>query len=403
MHVHVQVHRSPNGLPQHITLTQTLTLVLRSSDESYVRPASYQNWDLSSMFGVPLRGACRLARHSRVYVELPETLSTNADHLDALLSLPSHKKSARDSRSATEYCSSGGEQVDSNGEVGSCAAADSQNDSEGMGRNSMGANSSESNHGTIADQGSHSTQQDRVLLPARPASWKTPLFTLSPMPDAVVIGSVCSDTQTGALLERDHTTQGGHGWSCTGESVKTSDSMSSHSKASMRDVLYMYDLQLLQKQLPQSSAGADYIDFSQVWHTDSGAAGLRHTQPLFAVHRHVTGTGNMHGGTVLQLARGDRTATGTAAATAAEPGSSHAAAPAAPSAGAADGNHTTPLLPVCIYQVVPWYIRLWCHTLKLKLNGQVGWCTATAYGYCYCELALVHPCWMPGQCFGLLS
>eukprot|EP00775_Hariotina_reticulata_P013318 gene13318-13447_t len=94
-----------------------------------------------------------------------------------------------------------------------------------------------------------------------------------------------------------------------------------------------------------------------------------------AVAHYTTGTGSLHGGVVLQL-----TAVGPAAG--ATPGATARSAPNPPAghsvpsadercadgAGVAGpaGNVT-----VCLFQVVPWYIRLWLHTLQLSLDAQL--------------------------------
>jgi phosphatidylinositol glycan class T len=62
-------------------------------------------------------------------------------------------------------------------------------------------------------------------------------------------------------------------------------------------------------------------------------------QPPLQVHSYTTGSGNLHGGMVLELTR--------------QPGQA--------------ANAT---LPVCIFQVVPWYVRVWLHTLQLRVDGR---------------------------------
>jgi len=62
---------------------------------------------------------------------------------------------------------------------------------------------------------------------------------------------------------------------------------------------------------------------------------------------HHAGSGNMHGSMIMQfLAVDDRPA-------------------------AASGPGSSAPQPMCIFQVVPWYVRLWLHTLRLHIDGQV--------------------------------
>jgi phosphatidylinositol glycan class T len=75
-------------------------------------------------------------------------------------------------------------------------------------------------------------------------------------------------------------------------------------------------------------------------------------QPLLQVSSYTTGSGNLHGGMVLELTR--------------QPAAQGQAAASAASAAAA-ANAT---LPLCIHQVVPWYVRVWLHTLQLQLDGR---------------------------------
>jgi hypothetical protein len=36
------------------------------------------------------------------------------------------------------------------------------------------------------------------------------------------------------------------------------------------------------------------------------------------------------------------------------------------------GSGSERSISVCILQVVPWYVRVWLHTLQLTIDGQVG-------------------------------
>ena len=82
LQVHVQVERTPSGVPISIQLTQTLSLVMRPSTPGSqatatavdARPGQYLPWDLASSFGRGLEGPCPAAQHSRVYVHYPQQL-----------------------------------------------------------------------------------------------------------------------------------------------------------------------------------------------------------------------------------------------------------------------------------------------------------------------------------------
>jgi hypothetical protein len=146
------------------------------------------------------------------------------------------------------------------------------------------------------------------------ARWDTPAFSLAPAPDAA---AVLSPGQP---------------------------------------VLYVYDL-ARRAVAPQPQAPAA-VPFRLSWQQQDGAAvdaalsaaqTLAADGPVFAVSRYITGTGNLHGGMVLQL----QAVHGPSSESSSSSGSS---------------SHN---ISVCIFQVVPWYIRLWLHTLELSVDGQV--------------------------------
>ena len=168
---------------------------------------------------------------------------------------------------------------------------------------------------------------------SRPLTWTTMLFSLSPAPDAV------------AVLPAAH---------CVPATMGVCGDASSSSTAGCNPrVFYMYDLHNSKTGstlVTEHSAGGALPPFSVSWqHQTAHSAGMAaaaavppDTSPLFHVSRYLTGTGQLRGGLVLHLETTQPTPAGS-------------------------GNMT-----VCITQVVPWYVRLWLHTLQLEVNGQVG-------------------------------
>jgi len=177
----------------------------------------------------------------------------------------------------------------------------------------------------------------------RLGEWETPAFSLSPAPDGIVIGSGSSGGSNG------------------------------DSSADPSTVFYTYDLKALeaearrkQQQQLQAAAGgtrtegpdgSPSLDISQTWRqfTVKGAAVA--AQPELQVVRYTTGAGFMHGGIVLRIATSSSTAAATAAAAAGV-----AAATASPDRAEVDRT-------VCIFQTVPWYVRIWLHTMRLTIDG----------------------------------
>lgn len=77
----VEVDRN-SAHPFSQKLTQTLTLVMRSSVH-LVRPLIHsQNWSLSSLFGVEMGESCTLADVSNAYVEIPRSLADLVESQD---------------------------------------------------------------------------------------------------------------------------------------------------------------------------------------------------------------------------------------------------------------------------------------------------------------------------------
>lgn len=169
-------------------------------------------------------------------------------------------------------------------------------------------------------------ESHHVAVKSRPETWSTPWFDLSPAPDAAVI-----------LLRPG----------CS--SSRADDASLSGVSECGSALLYAYDLHAGQHQQDTADSAAPFslawqqeaLDAGRLTASPAAAAG---TLPQFSVSRYITGTGNLHGGMVLHL-------------TAAQP-----------AVGISNTN-----ISVCIFQVVPWYVRLWLHTLELRVDGQVGW------------------------------
>ncbi|KAG2448857.1 hypothetical protein HYH02_006208 [Chlamydomonas schloesseri] len=97
-----------------------------------------------------------------------------------------------------------------------------------------------------------------------------------------------------------------------------------------------------------------------------GASGALGPAPV-AVERYVTGAGMLRGGMVLAVRRSPQLRERLRVA-AAEAGGACAGAAVGGGGAAADG--VCLLEVVCVYQVFPWYIRPWLHTLSVLYDGQ---------------------------------
>ncbi|KAF8065876.1 STP13 [Scenedesmus sp. PABB004] len=290
LRVAISVQRDEEQRPLHTTLTQTLTLALRphapggGGARLAPRPGALADLKLGALLGSRLDGACPLAQQSRLVVKLPGEVRGDAAEgaASSLLRIPAWEEEA-------EPAQGGGDAGD--------AVDGSNSDGDGDAR-----------------------QQQRASRAARrrrrAASWQHPAFTLRPVPDAV------------AALP---TAAGGTA------------------------VAYVYELAGAADPLPPVSLR---------WARDGGggdgggvigglpaappapaaaAALFAAAAPAYAVTRYITGTGNLHGGAVLQLTR------------------------QAPPPDAGDGRAN---VSVCVFQVVPWHVRLWLHTLQLSIDGQ---------------------------------
>lgn len=146
------------------------------------------------------------------------------------------------------------------------------------------------------------------------------------------------------------------------------------------------------------------------WKAGQEAMGGR-VCPRWQVQRYLTGTGTHHGDLVLELHRnretsasqgpiqggagcrgeGDEPGLGSEGSSgagqgdrgsSAEPGNNSSSAGRSNSSSgggrsnSSSGGGAGPCgaEEVCVYQLVPWYMRLWLHTLELRLNGQVSVC-----------------------------
>jgi hypothetical protein len=184
------------------------------------------------------------------------------------------------------------------------------------------------------EEGDVAEGEEAPAQEANDGEWVTPAFTLSPRPDEVVFGSGSSSSG------------GSNGDSGGSSSIGASPAF------------YVYDLRAMearerrrrrqQFQASSGSAGPVTLDAGQVWPLLSTVRAAPADAPALTTARYTTGAGFMHGGITLRLA-------GTGAAR---------AAPATASPRSGGRNFT-----VCVFQAVPWYVRVWLHTLKLTLDG----------------------------------
>lgn len=308
----VKVTRGPNLEPLHSTLTQTLTLVLdpSSSSSSSTRSATQRNTfsdiDLNQLMGTRLQSACPVAQHSRVYMLLPGQVSDqHQQQLVQLPTCPEASQPAGDSKSALFH--NAAEAADVGPTAGTAAVADA-----------------------------------RVTQCCRAPKWKVDLgpgsagaFTLSPAPDAV------------AILEPS---------SYFGLASQDDSSRGSNSIPGSKHIAYVYDLHRTHSSNTADDTGtADTsLPLRLSWSSStehgapeaaaaagSDASQFDRVRPPYSVHRYIVGSGNLHGGMVLELQATEQPA--------------------------AEGD-----VGVCIFQMVPWYVRLWLHTQQLTIDGQVG-------------------------------
>ncbi len=329
MGVRIQVDRTPSGTPTTTRLTQTLSLVLRpatqGSKQQQLRPvplpAVLPNWDLTATMGAQLGGSCPLASYSKVYVQLPQEHGHMAEQLAALLNT-----SASDAGNGSV---TGNHQTD-----------DAQQEST-----------------VILDAAPPALSlHDQGNVP--PSQWQTQAFSISPAPDEAVVASVVGRAShdehavpSHAFLVYDlHARRRRHARLqrvAQKQQARAGDAAGAAEGAQQQ--------QRQQEQQQQEHVG---LELSQVWADgiNKGQAAAAKARPLWDVHRYITGYGNMNGGMVLELH-----------AAASKSSEAQATAGSSSSSSGMDG-----MRHVCIFQIVPWYIRVWLHTLRLNINGQVG-------------------------------
>lgn len=335
--VRIEVQRDQQQRPTHTTLRQSFTLVLRSpssdvssSSRDPPRPGVLSNITLTDLLGADAPRACPVAATSRLLLQLPQQLQArqlpqSPGLEEELLQLPAYTTAPA------------AEAADSTAGEGLAPAASSRASGSGLSR---------------AD------------------SWSGPGFTLSPAPDAA---AVLPPTDPGCLHSTTAATA-----TATGSSGDAPEANGSSAAACVPLVFYLWDLHR-SPQPPQNpgatvggAAAGAAVPFSVAWQQQAAAAdpaaaanaaagnavelsaATAAAAPQFLVSRFITGTGQLHGGMVLQLTAVQASDAG------------HRSSPAVGSSSSSGSN-----MSVCILQVVPWYIRLWLHTLRLSIDGQV--------------------------------
>lgn len=284
--------------------------------------------NLAALLGSEVQQACPLAQKSQLYVRLPAMdQQQQQDAQQLLLRIPAYAvKGVLD---------------DSNSSAAATAAdVGAADDGAGASNSSSVEEASGQGADAAAEVISRRLMQQqrrkarRLRCIARAASWSGCGFKLAPAPDAAAVftygspGSVQPQRRQG-------------------------EQQLAHS-SSYSQLMYVYDLLFPASAAVTANAACKKQRlFELTWAAglhnddDSAAAALRlqQQQPYFTATRYVTGSGNMHGGMVLQLQRTQESA-----------------------AAAGGGGNVS----VCIFQVVPWQMRLWLHTLQLLIDGQVS-------------------------------
>lgn len=302
MQVQVRVLRDQQLKPLTSTLTQTLTLALlppSASSSSSTPPSS--NIDLAWLVPQQLQGACPLARHSRLYLHVPGHAVSMRTRLQ--LQQWSSRCDRQHKNSSNRIEAS---------DIGSDATA--EHSTNGTAEGGLGA-------------------QRSIEGPGHKEHMQQCRFPVTPAPDAVAV------LPASGLQQRQRE---------VGSSVK--------------HLLYVYNL-------PAASRAAAHGGGSSVlpqtlhwrlWHADTEDPSNPHMQQppqavnVVTVTRYITGSGNLHGGMVLQVQL----------APASVP-------PVKAAAGFDDAGSTSSSISLCVFQVVPWMVRLWLHTLQLSINGKV--------------------------------
>lgn len=318
MQVNIDVQRDQHQHPILTTLRQSLTLVLRSpspnsfssSTREPPKPGTFSAISLTALLGSLAPSACPVADTSRLMLQLPQHILQEQQEKDfsALISIPAHSTAHA---SAPEADTSAQQQQD-DGEQ---------------------------------KQGQHAASNSATA--SRAAAWEGPGFNLHPAPDAAAALAPTGPACAGML---------GAAAGLPPRRAQDTGDVSTAPAACSPLVLYIWDLH--RKPAAPNTAGAGAVPFAVQWQQQRDAPAdaapaesvlaASAKDPQFSVARFITGTGQLHGGMTLQL---------TAV---------HQQQFESEAAGAGGG------ISVCILQVVPWYIRLWLHTLRLSIDGQVG-------------------------------
>lgn len=324
MRVNIAATRDTDGGLLSTRLVLSLTLVLRPPAAAAAasarrgsavgrpapRPRSYSSWQLGRLLGSHLRGVCPVATASRLLVQLPPQVAASGS--EVVLRPPPVATGEGFGASSQEGSAGGQQQAEA-------AAAAPEGDT-GAGAEPAAAAAGPAAAGVAG----LSTGDERLV------EWETSAFKLSPVPDGILLGSAANVK--------------GIGGAAAGAAAATA--------------FYAYDLRRLEREVRRREAAAAggregpvLLEVGQVWKQYVYKGALVTQQPDLQVTRYTTGAGFMNGGIVLRLA--------------ATSGTSSGAQQAATTGGSTGGtNHT-----VCIFQMVPWYVRVWLHTLRLKIDG----------------------------------
>uniref|UniRef100_A0A383WL46 GPI transamidase component PIG-T n=1 Tax=Tetradesmus obliquus TaxID=3088 RepID=A0A383WL46_TETOB len=346
MQVSMIVERNADLQPLRSTLTQSLTLVLRPppgthpatiSSSGAARqqlPAVLADVNLSALLGSEVKQACPLAQQSRVYVRLPvldkpqQQQQQQQSNVQLQWRIPAYKKrNVPDSSNSLEAASADADEGASSGgsSDGSSSDSSAEQDSSDVADTAAEAERTELSQQQQQQQQQQQRSRRRLCRVARAASWSGPGVELSPAPDAAA--------------------------ALTHSTPNASEKRRQQGQQQPAQVMYVYDL--LSPAHDAVAAGAQRL-FQLQW-AAGGSPGDSHSKQLLAeqqqqsrytVTRYIAGSGNLHGGMVLEV---------------------HQAQQAAAAAAAADDGRN---VSVCIFQVVPWQIRVWLHTLQLSIDGQ---------------------------------
>jgi hypothetical protein len=289
-----------------------------------------------------------LAHQSRLYFKHPllnhhqQQQQQQQDEAELLLNIPEYE---------VEGLAGGSSTSSADGEDASDAPEMASNGSSSRSTSSTDVNGTHTDEPAQVDTNEPIQQQQqqpcksrRMRRVARAASWFGPGFTIEPAPDAAAVlmhssaSSVHQQQQQQAVQEPAH-------------------------RRSYSQLMYVYDLlSPASASVNAHGAAVDPKLFKVRWTAssqqqqqarDDAAASvvwdMQQQQPRFTTSRYITGSGNLHGGLVVEIRQ-------------------------ASEAAAAAGAHN---MSVCIFQVVPWQIRLWLHTLQLSIDGQVSSRTVT--------------------------